>query len=157
MNKLTKKQVADIKKVMSLFNEGKLTELDKIAQIQVILKIVDIVTPVLVIAENVTGKKLGKLMSAKVDANKANKAELATLSFNLAQFKKHALPFVTELNIKNKLNISLDECVNIRPSQFVSFLTESEKIRLEKNNNMFSFWLVESLISRYFVAQSKIK
>lgn len=100
-----------------------------------------------VIAENVTGKKLSKLVSAKIEGNRAHKNELGTLSFNLSQLKKHAEKYVKETGL------TISEIETLKPSQFVAFLTDKEKGRLSKNGNLFTFWLLLSLVGRY--AKSK--
>ena len=100
-----------------------------------------------VIAENVSGKKLSKLVAAKIEGNKSHKTELGTLSFNLSQLKKHAEKYVKETGL------TLTEIETLKPSQFVAFLTDKEKERLAKNGNLFTFWLLLSLVGRY--AKSK--
>ena len=107
---------------------------------KVVVKQIDEVT---IVADNVKGKTLSKLQTAKIESNKANKVELGTLSFNLMQLKKHAANYVVELNL------TIEQIENIKPSQFVTFLTEKENERLKKNGNLFTFWLVLSLIGRY--------
>jgi hypothetical protein len=109
----------------------------------------------IIVPEKTTGKQLSKLITTKIESNNKNKAELGTLSFNLAQFKRHAANFVKELNKKNDTKITIEEIVNIKPSQFTTFLTDKEKERLTKNGNLFTFWLVESLVSRYFNSLKK--
>jgi hypothetical protein len=120
-----------------------------------VTKVINTKKAILSVKDGLTGKQLSKLITTKIESNKQNKAELGTLSFNLAQFKKHAANFVTELNKKNETKVTIDEIINIKPSQFVSFLTEKEKERLTKNGNLFTFWLVESLVSRYFNSLKK--
>ncbi len=110
---------------------------------------------ILTVKDGLTGKQLSKLITTKIESNNKNKAELGTLSFNLAQFKKHSANFVIELNKKNETKVTIEEIVNIKPSQFVTFLTDKEKERLTKNGNLFTFWLVESLVSRYFNSLKK--
>jgi hypothetical protein len=120
-----------------------------------VTKVLNTKKAILTVKDGLTGKQLSKLITTKIESNKQNKAELGTLSFNLAQFKKHAANFVTELNSKNNTKVTIDEIVNIKPSQFTSFLTDKEKERLNKNGNLFTFWLVESLVSRYFNSLKK--
>jgi hypothetical protein len=120
-----------------------------------VTKVINTKKAILTVKDGLTGKQLGKLITTKIESNKQNKAELGTLSFNLAQFKKHALNFVTELNSKNNTKVTIEEIVNIKPSQFTTFLTDKEKERLTKNGNLFTFWLVESLVSRYFNSLKK--
>ena len=120
-----------------------------------VTKVINTKKAILTVKDGLTGKQLSKLITTKIESNNKNKAELGTLSFNLAQFKKHASNFVTELNKKNDTKVTIEEIVNIKPSQFVSFLTDKEKERLAKNGNLFTFWLIESLVSRYFNSLKK--
>jgi hypothetical protein len=115
-----------------------------------VTKVVNTKKAILTVKDGLTGKQLSKLITTKIESNNKNKAELGTLSFNLAQFKKHAANFVIELNKRNETKVTIEEIVNIKPSQFTSFLTDKENERLKKNGNLFTFWLVESLVSRYF-------
>jgi len=104
-------------------------------------------TNTLNINENVTGEKLkkqlSKLQKAKIEGNNKHKKELGTLSFNLSQLKKHSAKYVKELNL------TIEQIEKVKPSMFITFLTEKETERLSKNGNMFSFWLLLSLVSRY--------
>ncbi len=90
------------------------------------------------LAPNVTGKQL---LNAKLEANKLNKEELQSLSFCIAQFKKHGA------NVVNCFKaLSMDE---ITPKNILPHLSEAEKMRLENNGNKFTVWLVENLVTRY--------
>jgi len=120
-----------------------------------VTKVINTKKAILTVKDGLTGKQLSKLITTKIESNNKNKAELGTLSFNLAQFKKHASNFVIELNKKNETKVTIDEIVNIKPSQFTTFLTDKEKERLTKNGNLFTFWLIESLVSRYFNSLKK--
>jgi hypothetical protein len=120
-----------------------------------VTKVINTKKAILTVKDGLTGKQLSKLITTKIESNNKNKAELGTLSFNLAQFKKHSANFVTELNKRNDTKVTIDEIVNIKPSQFTSFLTDKEKERLTKNGNLFTFWLIESLVSRYFNSLKK--
>jgi hypothetical protein len=94
------------------------------------------------IKEGLKGKDIIKL---KLEANNAHKEEIHSLSFCINQFSKHG-----ENLIKGFNNISILE---ITPKNILPFLSEKEKIRLEKNNNKFSFYLIESLAIRYIKAK----
>ena len=90
------------------------------------------------LAPNVTGKQL---LNAKLEANKLNKQELQSLSFCIAQFKKHGA------NVVNCFKaLSMEE---ITPKNILPHLSEAEKMRLENNGNKFTVWLVENLVTRY--------
>ena len=94
------------------------------------------------LAPNVTGKQL---QSAKVESNKLHKQELQSLSFCINQFKKHGANLVSSFK-----GLTFDE---ITPKNILPFLTESETAKQAKNENKFTYWLVESLVIRY--AKSK--
>lgn len=90
------------------------------------------------LADNITGKQL---LTLKFEANKLNKEELNSLSFQIKQFNKHG-----ENLIKGLKGFSMDE---VTPKNILPFLTEKEKTRQVKNGNKFSFYLVENLVIRY--------
>ena len=90
------------------------------------------------LAPNVTGKQL---QNAKIESNKLNKQELQSLSFCIAQFKKHGA------NVINCFKaLSMEE---ITPKNILPHLSEAEKTRLDNNGNKFTVWLVENLVTRY--------
>jgi hypothetical protein len=90
------------------------------------------------LADNITGKKL---LSLKFEANKLNKDELNSLSFQIKQFNKHG-----ENLIKGLKGFSMQE---VTPKNILPFLTEKEKEKQAKNGGKFSFYLVENLVIRY--------
>jgi hypothetical protein len=94
------------------------------------------------LAENVTGKQL---QAAKIESNKDNRDELQSLSFCIAQFKKHGQKVINCFK-----GLTFDE---ITPKNILPHLTEAEKTRLSKNENKFTYWLIEALVIRY--AKSK--
>lgn len=94
------------------------------------------------IKEGLKGKDIIKL---KLNANNAHKEEIHSLSFCINQFSKHGEELIKGFN-----NISILE---ITPKNILPFLSEKEKIRLEKNSNKFSFYLIESLAIRYIKAK----
>jgi predicted peroxiredoxin len=96
------------------------------------------VDKVVFLADNVTGKQL---LNAKLEANKLNKEELQSLSFCINQFKKHGANVIACFKA-----LSMED---ITPKNILPFLSEAEKIRLEKNGNKFTVWLIENLVTRY--------
>jgi hypothetical protein len=90
------------------------------------------------LAENVTGKQL---LNLKFEANKLNKDELNSLSFQIKQFNKHG-----ENLIKGLKGFTMDE---VTPKNILPFLTDKEKEKQAKNGGKFSFYLVENLVIRY--------
>jgi hypothetical protein len=99
---------------------------------------VEIKNEVTYLAENVTGKQL---LGLKFEANKFNKEELNSLSFQIKQFNKHG-----ENLIKGLKGFTMDE---VTPKNILTFLTEKEKEKQAKNGGKFSFYLVENLVIRY--------
>lgn len=94
------------------------------------------------LADNITGKQL---QNAKVESNKLHKQELQSLSFCINQFKKHGANLVSSFK-----GLTFNE---LTPKNILPFLTESETAKQAKNDNKFTYWLVESLVIRY--AKSK--
>jgi hypothetical protein len=94
------------------------------------------------LVDNITGKQL---QNAKVESNKLHKQELQSLSFCINQFKKHGANLVSSFK-----GLKFDE---ITPKNILPFLNESETAKQAKNDNKFTYWLVESLVIRY--AKSK--
>jgi len=90
------------------------------------------------LAANVTGKQL---LNLKFEANKLNKDELNSLSFQIKQFNKHG-----ESLIKGLKGFSMDM---VTPKNILPFLTDKEKEKQAKNGGKFSFYLVENLVIRY--------
>jgi len=90
------------------------------------------------LAENVTGKQL---LNLKFEANKLNKDELNSLSFQIKQFNKHGSNL-----IKGLKGFSMDM---VTPKNILPFLTDKEKEKQAKNGGKFSFYLVENLVIRY--------
>jgi hypothetical protein len=122
-------------------------------------------TKVVVAKPNESGKALEKrvivpsaLVLSKRLASANNKAELSTLSFQLNQAKKHATNFVTELQAKYNLKVSLKDIENLakadltNSSVFNEFLTE--KMQLAINEKGWSFAKVLTLTANYFKAKA---
>ncbi len=103
------------------------------------------------IIEKLSGKKLSELQSAKIGLNKAHKNEIGGFNFILGQIKKHGQPFITLLNTKHLLNISMDDIQLLTASQLSTCMTEKERV---KNNvtNLFTMWQISTLIGRYFIS-----
>jgi hypothetical protein len=87
------------------------------------------------IADGLTGKQLNKL---KIDANRLNKEELRSFSFQVNQIRKHGADFLKAC----KVDIS-----EITPKKLLPLRTEKEAQRSDVNG--FSFWLIETLVKRY--------
>ena len=153
MNKLTNKQTNDIKKVMSLFNDGLLTENEKIAQIKAILKIVDTVVN---IPENMTGKKLETLQAKKIGLNKAYKEKIGGFNFILGLIKEHGEGFLQVLNKKYILNITMEDIQILKAADLSPFMTEKQRAKYNVSN-LFTMWLIASLIGLYFKSKATNK
>lgn len=99
-------------------------------------------------------KQVSALVMSKREASANNKAELRTLSFQLNQAKKHASNFVTELQTKYKVKVSLKDIENLaktdltNSSVFSEFLTD--KMQLAINEKGWSFARVLTLTANYF-------
>lgn len=124
-----------------------------------------VITKVVVAKPNESGKALEKrvivpsaLVLSKRLASANNKAELKTLSFQLNQAKKHATNFVTELQTKYGLKVSLKDIETLAKtdltgsSVFAEFL--SEKMQLAINEKGWSFARVLTLTANYFKSKS---
>ena len=94
------------------------------------------------LADNITGKQL---QNAKIESNKDNRDELQSLSFCIAQFKKHGAKVINCFK-----GLTFDE---ITPKNILPHLTEAENNRLSKNENKFTYWLIEALVIRYAKAK----
>ena len=103
------------------------------------------------IIEKLSGKKLSELQSAKIGLNKAHKNEIGGFNFILGQIKKHGQPFITLLNSKHLLNISMDDIQLLTSKQLSIFMSDKER---ERNNltNLFTMWQISTLIGRYFIS-----
>jgi hypothetical protein len=94
------------------------------------------------IADGLTGKQLNRL---KIDANRLNREELRSFSFQVNQMRKHGVDFLKAC----KVDIS-----EITPKKLLPLRTEKEAQRSDVNG--FSFWLIETLVKRYS-AQKSVK
>jgi hypothetical protein len=101
--------------------------------------------------EGVTGKQL---QAEKIKANKSNKDELKTFSFQQGQFFKHGQNFLKCFNNCPKLESKAQFDKFFNPSVLNKFLTENERAKIEAKklegiNENYSFYLFENLVSRY--------
>lgn len=112
--------------------------------------------PEISISENVTGKKLSELQSAKIGLNKAHKNEIGGFNFILGQIKKHGQPFITLLNSKHLLNISMNDIQLLTSKDLSVFMSDKER---ERNNttNLFTMWQISTLIGRYYISLKPTK
>ena len=108
------------------------------------------------IAEKVSGKKLSELQSAKIGLNKAHKNEIGGFNFILGQIKKHGQPFITLLNSKHLLNISMADIQLLTSKDLSIFMSDKER---ERNNitNLFTMWQISTLIGRYYISLKPTK
>lgn len=111
------------------------------------------------VASNVKGKDIEKakrqlsaLQVSKISANKLHKNYVGGFKFILDSFKERASVFLKELNAKNETSFSMSQLMQLTPQSLCSLMTEKEKERQAKNGNLWSFWQVETLISRYIKA-----
>jgi hypothetical protein len=94
---------------------------------------------VVVIAEGLTGKQM---MALKIQANRLNREELRSFSFQVNQMKKHGQAFLKACKVSES---------ELTPKNLLVLRTEREAERNDKGG--FSFWLIESLVKRYSVAK----
>jgi len=87
------------------------------------------------VSEGLTGKQLNRL---KIDANRLNKQELRSFSFQVNQLRKHGAEFLKACKV---------DIAEITPKKLLPLRTEREAQRSDVNG--FSFWLIETLIKRY--------
>ena len=87
------------------------------------------------VSEGLTGKQLNRL---KIDANRLNKEELRSFSFQVNQLRKHGADFLKACKV---------DIAEITPKKLLPLRTEKEAQRSDVNG--FSFWLIETLVKRY--------
>lgn len=111
------------------------------------------------VSSNVKGKdiekakrQLSSLQVSKITANKVHKNYIGGFNFILNSFKERANIFLNELNQKNETSFTMAQLMELKPQNLCSLMTEKEKERQAKNGNLWSFWQVETLISRYIKA-----
>lgn len=111
------------------------------------------------VSSNVKGKDIEKakrqlstLQVSKITANKVHKTYVGGFRFILDSFKDRANIYLKELNEKNETSFSMAQLMELKPQNLCSLMTEKEKERQAKNGNLWSFWQVETLISRYIKA-----
>lgn len=111
------------------------------------------------VASNVKGadivkakKQLSALQVSKISANKLHKSYVGGFNFILQSFKERANVFLNELNQKNETAFTMSQLMQLKAVDLCKLMTDKEKERQAKNGNMWSFWQVETLISRYIKA-----
>ena len=92
-----------------------------------------------VIAEGLTGKQM---MALKIEANRLNREELRSFSFQVNQMRKHGVNFLKACKVSES---------ELTPKNLLVLRTEREAERSDKGG--FSFWLIENLVKRYSVAK----
>jgi hypothetical protein len=105
-------------------------------------------------------KKVSELLSAKFQANKDYKTGEGGVFKMRKLFVEYGQSYLNELNAKYKFSISMEDILSADINHFTMFLTEKEKeqtrkkaIALGKNpdtNPIFTFFLFENLVGRYF-------
>lgn len=96
-------------------------------------------TKVIYLKEGIKGKQL---QAAKIESNRLNKEELSSLSFQIKQFNKHGANY-----LKCFKGAKMDD---ITPKNLVPFLTAKDTEKQAKNGSKWSYWLLESVIKRYY-------
>ncbi len=96
-------------------------------------------TKAIYLKEGIKGKQL---QAAKIESNRLNKEELTSLSFQIKQFNKHGDNY---LKCFKGAKMS-----DITPKNLVPFLTAKDIEKQAKNGGKWSYWLLESVIKRYY-------
>lgn len=97
-------------------------------------------------------KQLSALQVSKITANKVHKTYVGGFNFILESFKERANVFLNELNQKNETSFTMSQLMQLKAADLCKLMTDKEKERQAKNGNLWSFWQVETLISRYIKA-----
>ena len=108
-----------------------------------------IATPVLIVASNVTGKKLS-LQKSRIATNAAHKLELSTLTFCLGQIKKHGAKYIAEINQKFGIKVTLRDIEYLNPVDLTVFMSDKDKQRQSLNGNKWGVWMITGLIAKKF-------
>lgn len=111
------------------------------------------------VQSNVKGKdiekakrQLSSLQVSKISANKVHKTYVGGFNFILNSFKDRANIYLKELNDKNETKFTMSQIMALKPQDLCNLMTDKEKERQVKTNNLWSFWQVETLIARYLKA-----
>ena len=96
-----------------------------------------------IIKQGLTGKNL---FAQKLKANKLNRLDLQTFSFQQKQFAKFGLK-ILDL-VKGKMS-------DLTPKNLIPFLSESEITRQNENGQKWSFWQFENCALRFYKNRNK--
>jgi hypothetical protein len=97
-------------------------------------------------------KQLSALQVAKIGGNNLHKNYVGGFNFILQSFKDRGQIFLNLLNEKNGLSITMQQISQLKAADLCKLMTDKEKARQVKNGNLWNFWQVETLISRYLKA-----
>lgn len=96
------------------------------------------------------------ILKAKYEANKKHKAYIGGFNFILASIKVNAVEYVHELHDKFQfIIVSMADIQKLKPSDLTPFMSDKEKERQSLNGNLWSFYQVETLLSRYYSDKNK--
>ena len=119
----------------------------------------------LVINEQLSGKKLERILTPLQATKKAYKVEANekrnSLSYNLRLLKdecKKGDAYINELNTKYNLSISGKEVFNLlsTPKNFVPYFTEAQAIKYAENRLNFTPSLIIEAMAKYFKANKVV-
>jgi hypothetical protein len=97
-------------------------------------------------------KQLSALQVAKIGGNNLHKNYVGGFNFILQSFKDRGQIFLNLLNEKHSLSITMEQVSQLKAADLCNLMTDKEKARQVKNGNLWNFWQVETLISRYLKA-----
>jgi hypothetical protein len=93
------------------------------------------------------GKKGKDLMSAKIESNRLNKAELKSLSFQIKQFQKHGSVFLSTFR--------LGRMEDITPKNLIPHIGTGDAKRQAKNGGNWSYYMLETCVANYYKSKAK--
>ena len=99
---------------------------------------------------------LPKILEAKYKGNKKHKAMIGGFNFLLNSIKVNAVDYVNELHSKYEfIIVSMADVQKLKPTDLTPFMSDKEKERQANNGNLWSFYQIETLLSRYYAAKNK--
>jgi hypothetical protein len=124
---------------------------------------------VIVLNEKTSGKKLSKMIAAKIQSNKDYKSSEGSISKMLKNVAEYGSQYLAELNKKHNTTLSPEfilNCVNQGKEgieSFLKFATDKDISQatkraenLGKQSPVFTFWAALSFVGRYCEA-NKVK
>lgn len=96
------------------------------------------------------------ILKAKYEANKKHKAMIGGFNFLLNSIKVNAVDYVNELHTKyDFIIVSMADIQKLKPTDLTPFMSDKEKERQSVNGNLWTFYQIETLLSRYYAQKNK--